>query len=130
VAEAASALSWTCARCGVTASWMEGVERPALPANWGERNGESFCLGCLRELAGDDGLEGAPEDASLEIRRQLRSAARVEFEIKRDPDRADGQIAQACHTSIPAIKKARARMGVDGQRADWQARPARSSQSS
>src|SRR5262245_20969172 len=93
--------AWTCARCEVTASWMEGVERPQLPASWAERDGGLYCLSCQRELAGEAGLAGQPDDLSAAKRQQLRSHATVEFEVARDPDRGNTTIAQACRTSIP-----------------------------
>jgi hypothetical protein len=105
-------LEWTCERCEVTASWMPGVERPELPATWIEEDGRTYCLGCRRELAGEAALLRAQADASPKDRQQLHARARLEFEVARDPDRADGQIAQACHSSIPAVRKARARLGV------------------
>jgi hypothetical protein len=36
----------------------------------------------------------------------------VEFEVLRDPDRNNGQIARACRTSVPAVLKARKRLGI------------------
>jgi hypothetical protein len=63
-------------------------------------------------MAGDAGLEGVDEDAPNEKRLQIRSYARIEFEIKRDPERQDNQIAKACGTSTVAVRKARARLGL------------------
>ena len=37
----------------------------------------------------------------------MRSAAVVEFEILRDPERTEGEIARAARTSIGAVRKAR-----------------------
>ena len=105
-------LEWTCERCKVTASWMSTVEHPELPATWIEEEGGTYCLTCRRERAGEAGLLKAPVDASTKDRQQLRSAARLDFEVARDPNRADGRIAQACRTSIPAVRKARARLRV------------------
>jgi len=110
--EATATQAWTCARCEMTASWMPGVERPERPANWAEEDGLLYCLSCRRELAGDAGVAHMDDDASLEERRKLRHAARVEFEITRDPTRPDNRIAKACGTSTPAVRKARQRLGV------------------
>ena len=90
---------------------MEGVERPALPVGWAEEDGQAYCLGCRRERAGEAGLEGADDSPSAE-RQKLNAAARVEFELRRDPDGADGKIASACRTSVAAVRKARERLGV------------------
>jgi len=40
------------------------------------------------------------------------AAARIDFEVRRDPARANGKIAQACRTSIPAVRKSRERLGL------------------
>jgi len=100
---------WTCGRCEVTASFMPEVEVPSLPESWVREKGEVYCLSCRRERAAESG-ELTLEGASLEERRAARAAARVEFEVLRDPERPDGKIAKACHTSIFSVKKARARL--------------------
>ena len=105
--------SWTCARCQVTVSFSPEVERPRLPATWAAKGGKLYCLGCRREMAGDAGLEGVDERTPNETRLQIRSHARIEFEIKRDPDRQDNQIAKACGTSTLSVRKARARLGLE-----------------
>jgi hypothetical protein len=105
--------SWTCARCEVTVSFADGVERPRLPSTWAREGGLLYCLSCRREMAGEAGLEGIDEDTPNEKRLQLRSQARIEFEISRDPGRPDNQIAKACRTSTVAVRKARARLGIE-----------------
>jgi hypothetical protein len=108
----APTIDWTCARCRVTVSWRADVETPKLPASWSDEGGELHCLTCRRDLAGEAGLADMPEDAPAADRQRLHSHARVEFEIKRDPDRPDNQIAQVCHTSVISVRKARERIGV------------------
>lgn len=110
MAEQATVSSWTCARCEVTSSWMDGVE-PSLPAGWAQEDGEVYCLACRRERAGEAGLVGA-EDAPGAERQKLNAAARLEFELRRDPDVADGKIASACRTSVAAVRRARERLGL------------------
>ncbi len=105
--------SWTCARCEVTVSFTDAVERPRLPSTWASEDGVLYCLSCRREMAGEAGLDGLGEDAPNEKRLQLRSQARIEFEINRDPGRPDNQIANACRTSTLAVRKARARLGME-----------------
>ena len=105
--------AWTCARCQVTVSFSHEVERPRLPATWVKQDGELFCLACRRDLAGEAGLEGVDEDAPSQRRQQLRSQARIEFEVKRDPDRQDNLIAKACGTSTVSVRKARGRLGLE-----------------
>lgn len=109
-----AATDWTCGRCEVTASWMPGTERPEVPLNWAVEGDEIFCLGCRREIAAEAGVEGM-EEASLEDRRKLRSHARIEFEISREPDTPDNRIAKACHTSVIAVRRARERMGLNAR---------------
>jgi hypothetical protein len=105
--------SWTCARCQVTVSFSPEVKRPRLPATWVKEDGELYCLSCRREMAGEAGLVGVDEDTPSVRRQQIRSQARVEFEIQRDPERADNRIAKACGTSTVAVRKARGRLGLE-----------------
>jgi hypothetical protein len=111
-AEAEGRISWTCSRCEVTVSFTQEVERPRLPATWAQEDGLLYCLYCRREMAGDAGLAEIDEDTPNEKRLQVRSQARIAFEIGRDPERPDNQIAKACHTSTVAVRKARARLGL------------------
>jgi hypothetical protein len=99
--------SWTCARCEVTARFMPEVERPKMPSGWKREKGGVHCLVCRRELAAETALKAAPADAPADVRQQIQASARLEFEIRRDPDRADGEIAKACSTSIAAVRKVR-----------------------
>ena len=112
-AELDAVTSWTCDRCEVTNSWMKGSEPPAgLPANWVSDGEALYCLGCRREMAGDAGVASLGEDAPLQDRQKKRSHARIEFEIGRDPERPDNQIAKVCRTSVVAVRKARDRMSL------------------
>jgi hypothetical protein len=101
----------TCDGCAVTVSWMEGAERTGLPANWVRDKSGTYCLLCRRTKAADDALEGAPENASREQRAKLRANAVLEFEVLRDPERPNGEIAKACRASVPAVLRARERVG-------------------
>jgi hypothetical protein len=104
--------AWTCARCQVTVSFSPEVEQPRLPTTWVREDGGLYCLSCRREMAGEAGLEGVEEDIPSQKRQQIRSQARIEFEVKRDPDRQDNLIAKACGTSTVSVRKARARLGI------------------
>jgi hypothetical protein len=97
----------------VTVSFAPGYENTGLPATWVESDGELYCLGCRRDMAGEAGLEGVDEDTPSQTRLQIRSHARIEFEIQRDPSREDNRIAKAVGTSTFAVRKARARLGMD-----------------
>lgn len=98
--------SWTCAGCRVTVRWMQGSEQVGLPAHWVEEDGELHCLGCRRSAAIDRAVGAASEESGAGIAK-LRTAALIEFELKRDPDRNDGVIARACRSSVQAVAKVR-----------------------
>jgi hypothetical protein len=97
---------------------MPGAESPGRPPTWRYEDGALYCLGCRRDMAGEAGLEGVDEDVPSQKRLQMRSHARIEFEIKRDPTREDNRIAKACGTSTFAVRKARARLGMDPKNPD------------
>jgi hypothetical protein len=102
----------------VTVSFAPDFANTGLPATWTEEDGELYCLGCRRDMAGDAGLEGVDDDIPSQKRLQIRSHARIEFEIKRDPTREDNRIAKACGTSTFAVRQARARLGMDPKNPD------------
>ena len=102
----------TCARCEMTTTWIPRSKREKVPANWVIKNGQSYCLACRRELAVSDALEELGEGSPPADRAKIRSQAVVEFEIRRDPDRRDGDIARASRCSVMAVSKARKRLGI------------------
>ena len=108
---------WTCARCEMTSRWTEGLGAES-PPNWVRDNGLFYCLVCRRERAIDDAIEAAG-DVSTADRAKLRSSAVVDFELDRNPDRTEGEIAKAARASISAVRKARK------ERPERPARPAR-----
>jgi hypothetical protein len=100
---------WRCDRCDVTTRQMPGHERTECPESWVERDGSLYCLGCQRDIAADRAVED--EDGSNVGRRaEVRRWAVVEFEIQRDPERSNGEIARAIRSSVPAVTKARKRL--------------------
>lgn len=107
------ARSWQCDRCEVTIRWMEGHERKGLPAGWARRNGKAHCLHCRRALAAEAANDTAPAGATREERAKMRAAALIEFEIRRDPDRPNGEIAKIVRCSVPAVLKARRRLDAE-----------------
>jgi hypothetical protein len=94
----------------MTVSFAPDVEKPRLPTTWAKEDGQLYCLACRRDMAGEAGLDGVDEDLNDQKRLQIRSQARIEFEINRDPSRQDNEIAKACGTSTVAVRKARARL--------------------
>ena len=115
LADAEEVTSWTCARCEMTVSFAPEVKRPSLPSSWAMQDGALYCLSCRREMAGEAGLEGIGEDTPGDKRLRIRSQARIAFEINRDPERSDNQIAKVCRTSTVTVRKARARLGLEPQ---------------
>ena len=91
---------------------MEGSSGGGRPTEWRADDDGVHCLGCRRARAGEAGVEAASEATSAADRAKIRAAAVVEFEVLRDPDRNNGQIARACRTSVPAVLKARKRLGI------------------
>ncbi len=104
--------SWTCDRCEVSVQWMvDHVDEDRdLPPNWERVDERLHCLGCRRDIAAE--AAETPDDAPLNERVKLQGQARVAFELERDPDRPNGEIAKACHTSGAAVQKARVRLGL------------------
>lgn len=102
-----SSPGWTCARCAVTISWMPGHEQTGLPSGWAKSGGQAHCLVCRRALAAEAGVA---DGATIEDRAKQRRAALLEFEIERDPERPNGEIARAVRCSVPAVLKARQRL--------------------
>jgi hypothetical protein len=88
-------------------TWTNGLAEGSAPPNWvRDVDGRHYCLACRRERAIDDALEEAGE-VGIEVRAKLRSKAVVRFEIARDPERTEGEIAKAARTSIGAVRNAR-----------------------
>jgi hypothetical protein len=98
----------TCSNCAVETSWIGESGRDKLPVNWVETPSGPACLHCRRELAADAAVSGA--DLNLAGRARLRHSTIVDFEVKRAPERTNSQIANAIHTSVVAVQKARARI--------------------
>ncbi len=105
-AAAQTASSWTCDRCRVSFSRIDGGEAP-LPPSWATGADGLFCLTCRRERAAEAALEAAPADCSSQVKAKARRSGLLEFELRRAPDRADNAIAKACHTSASAVAAAR-----------------------
>jgi hypothetical protein len=97
----------------VTVSFSPDVEDTSMPATWIDEEGELYCLSCRREMAGDAGVAEVSEDTPNQERLKVRSRARIEFEIQRDPSRPDNRIAKACGTSTVAVRRARVKLGLE-----------------
>jgi hypothetical protein len=107
----APAKKWTCDRCGVTTSRIDG-EATQPPDSWERTEDGQLCLVCRRDQAAEAALDSAPSDSPIAERAKLRRAALIEFEVSRMPDHADGVIARACRTSVSAVTKARRNLNL------------------
>jgi hypothetical protein len=107
---AKTARTWSCDRCGVSVSQLDGARTP-FPESWTRGSEGSFCLICRRERAAEAVLDAAPADSSHDTRAKLRRSGLVEFEVRRAPERADSAIAKSCHTSASVVVAAREAVG-------------------
>jgi hypothetical protein len=110
-----SSQKWRCERCDVTISYMAGHERKGVPAGWEKLGGKAHCLRCRRAEAADAAVERAPATSTREERAKIRAAAVLEFEILRDPDRPNGEIAKVVRCSVPAVVKGRRRLEAEAK---------------
>jgi hypothetical protein len=99
--------SATCKGCGVSVRWMDGAKHRGLPPTWSKTKSGTFCLLCRREQAGEKAVSKAGDSLNREDRAKVRSEAVIEFEVRRDPSRADGEIAKAVRSSVAAVGRAR-----------------------
>lgn len=97
---------WTCDGCGVSIKQMDGGQS-ALPDSWVSSEQGQYCLICRRSRVAENAVGDTQEE-----RAQMRRAALLEFEVKRTPERSNGEIARACRTSVPAVAKARKRLSL------------------
>jgi hypothetical protein len=102
--------SWTCDRCEMTIRYLPGHGRRGRPNGWAKQGGNTYCLACRRSIAAEAAYESAPADMPMEKRAKLRATAVIDFEIKRDPERPNGEIAKIVRCSVPAVLKARKRL--------------------
>jgi hypothetical protein len=65
------------------------------------------CLTCRRDLAAEAACHRAGPDTAPEDRARIRARGRTDFEIRRDPERTNGEIAKSVGCSVPAVVKAR-----------------------
>lgn len=108
-----SGSEWTCARCGVIATVIPGMaELSEPPMSWEHLNGIAYCLGCRRNLAGEAKAAALSELDSPAERLRADVEGRIEFELRRMPDRCDTRIARACGTNVALVRGVRERLGA------------------
>ncbi len=110
-AVADTAKKWTCERCGVSVTRIDGGSAE-LPDSWDSSGEGCYCLGCRRDRAAEAALDAAPDDATRDTRMRLRRVAVIEFELRRTPECADNAIAKACRSSVPAVAEVRDRLSI------------------
>ena len=71
----------------------------------------TYCLGCLRTLAGEARVSALAEESPAD-RMRADAEGRIEFELRRDPDRCDTRIARACGTNAFLVRQVRDRLGA------------------
>ena len=81
--------TWHCTRCGLTTSFSDDAPKGSKPEGWAKENGEWRCLRCRREEV----MEAAAAEAGNEGKAAQRRAL-TEFELIRNPDASDREIAR------------------------------------
>jgi len=92
---------------------MRGVgDLEGPPASWEELNGVAYCLACRRKLAGDAKVKRLTDEHSPGDRHRAHAEGRIEFELRRDPDRCDTRVARSSSTNVVLVRKVRDRVGA------------------
>ncbi|MGH2955494.1 MAG: hypothetical protein ACRDL6_00665 [Solirubrobacterales bacterium] len=79
------------------------------PPGWSWDGAVAYCIDCSRELTAEAARAAMPLDADWETLEHAAAQARIHFELERDPDRTDAEIARLCRTSVLAARNARKR---------------------
>ena len=87
------------------------VDLEGLPADWEQLDGIAYCRSCRRKLAGE-ARAAALRDVDIAERLRADAEGRIEFELRRDPDRCDTRVARACGTNVLLVRQVRERLGV------------------
>jgi hypothetical protein len=83
-----------------------------LPPSWDEENGIAYCLSCRRLIAGEAKAQALNGESTAADRVRADAEGRVEFELRRSPDRCDTRIARACVTNVVVVRQVRERLGA------------------
>lgn len=103
-------VSWKCSGCDVTVSYPT-ENAPEQPGGWDKISARKWlCLSCRRdrvvqEATDKQGAEGyAP-----------RRQALIEFELKRDPEATEVEVAKRAQCSSATVRKVRRAMRESGE---------------
>ena len=95
---------------------MPGHERRGAARRLGEAQGRSVTASrAVARWRPRRPTRPRPRASTLEERAKIRTAALIEFEIDRDPDRPNGEIAKVVRCSVPAVLKARKRLEAEAK---------------
>jgi hypothetical protein len=92
--------SWTCQECRVNVRYADGAKAPRRPDGWAKSAGKWLCLRCRRERVMDaagTGVEGYSE----------RRKALIEFELLRNREATEMDIAKVASCSTAVVRKVR-----------------------
>jgi hypothetical protein len=99
--------SWRCSSCDMSVSFEAG-KAPKRPDGWSKRGGKWLCLRCRREEVMDKAGQGPEGWAS-------RRHALIEFELLRDREATEMEIAKRASCSTAVVRKVRAALRESGK---------------
>lgn len=102
--------SWHCNRCGLTTSFPDDAPKRAKPEGWAKQGKEWRCLRCRREEVMEAAAAKADGDGKAAQRRAL-----TEFELIRDPEASDRDIARRVKCASGLIAPIREALVEEGK---------------
>jgi hypothetical protein len=99
---------WTCQECRVVVRYADGAKAPKRPDGWSKSGGKWLCLRCRRERVMDKAGQGVEGYAS-------RRKALIEFELMRNRDQTEMDIAQVASCSTAVVRKVRRTLREQGK---------------
>jgi hypothetical protein len=100
--------SWTCTRCGMTTSYLAGAKAPRKPEGWAREKDGWRCLRCRR----DEVVEAVSEEGGDKA---AQRKALIEFELMREPEANDRDIARRAGCQAPLVGPVRAALRKEGR---------------
>jgi hypothetical protein len=99
---------WTCQGCRVAVSYADGAKAPKRPDGWSKKAGKWLCLRCRREEVMDAAGQGVEGYAS-------RRKALIEFELMRNREATEMDIAKVASCSTAVVRKVRRTLRESGK---------------